>query len=386
MTNAGNSRNPPGPDQSGSWGSEATGLLRAIDANTNRSMEALRVLEDLARFVFDDVHLTNELKSIRHELMSLTLPVADVALSSRDTTGDIGRDPRTDQEYERTHLVDLIRANARRMEQALRSLEECLKSISPATSVKVEQLRYRAYTLELALANTLASHRRLGNARLYVLIDGCESRDVLVHHVRMLVRKGVDLIQLRDKQLCDRELFERAVALSQTVRGTRTLAIVNDRPDIALAAQAHGVHVGQDELPVQQVRSMVGPDQLIGLSTHTLNQAKQAVLVGADYIGVGPVFPSKTKTFADFVGTELLAEVARHISLPAFAIGGINVDNLPLVRESGFSRVAISSAVTASSDPEASIQAIQKGLDEADDRRAELVALSNSAPRTSTPR
>ena len=107
-------------------------------------------------------------------------------------------------------------------------------------------------------------------------------------------------------------------------QGTRkTLFIINDRPDLAALARADGVHVGQEELSVKDARSIVGPETLVGVSTHSIEQARQAVLDGANYIGVGPTFPSGTKQFEQFPGVELLRAVAAEIRLPAFAIGGI---------------------------------------------------------------
>ena len=127
--------------------------------------------------------------------------------------------------------------------------------------------------------------------------------------------------------------------------------VMNDRPDLAVLADADGVHVGQEELSVKDARTIVGADRLVGVSTHSIEQARQAVLDGADYIGVGPVFPSGTKQFDRLAGLELVRAVAAEVRLPAFAIGGITADNLPLVREAGLGRVAVSGAVASAADP-----------------------------------
>ena len=148
----------------------------------------------------------------------------------------------------------------------------------------------------------------------------------------------MDVLQLRDKRLADRELIDRARRLRRLTRGTATLLIINDRPDLAALAQADGVHVGQEELSVKDARSIVGPDVLIGVSTHSIEQARQAVLDGANYLGVGPTFPSGTKQFDHFPGLELLRAVAAEIRLPAFAIGGITRENLDQVKSAGFRR------------------------------------------------
>ena len=138
--------------------------------------------------------------------------------------------------------------------------------------------------------------------------------------------------------------------------------ILNDRPDLAVLARADGVHVGQEELSVHDVRQIVGPTMLIGVSTHTIEQARQAVLDGANYLGCGPTFPSGTKHFDHFPGLDFLRQVAAEISLPAFAIGGITRENLPQVLATGFTRVAVGGAIASSAHPVDDIRHFLKQL------------------------
>jgi thiamine-phosphate pyrophosphorylase len=184
-----------------------------------------------------------------------------------------------------------------------------------------------------------------------VLVDGRTSSEAFADLVRALILAGVQVLQLRDKRLSDRELIERALVLRQLTQGSSTLAIINDRADIAALVRADGVHVGQEELSIKEVRSIVGPEALIGVSTHSLPQAQQAVLDGASYLGVGPTFSSPTKSFAEFPGLELIRSVSQEIGLPFFAIGGITRENLPAVLAAGAARVAVSSAICGASDP-----------------------------------
>ncbi len=186
-----------------------------------------------------------------------------------------------------------------------------------------------------------------------MLIDGRPSIEEFERLARGLIEAGVHVLQLRDKQLGDRELLERARLLRRLTQNeqSQTLLIVNDRPDLAVLAQADGVHVGQEELSVKDARSIVGPDMLVGVSTHGIEQARQAVLDGANYIGVGPTFPSGTKRFEQFPGVELLRAVAAEIRLPAFAIGGIDRQNVAEVLAAGFTRIAASGAIAAAADP-----------------------------------
>jgi thiamine-phosphate pyrophosphorylase len=191
---------------------------------------------------------------------------------------------------------------------------------------------------------------------LYILIGGEGNAAKFESLVRTLVEAGAPALQLRDKSLHDRELLERARTLRQFTQGADTLFIMNDRPDLALLADADGVHVGQEELSVADVRRVVGPDQLIGVSTHSINQARQAVADGADYLGCGPTFPSQTKAFQSFPGTDFLQQVATEIDRPAFAIGGIDLGNLGEVIRAGVPRVAVSGAIVAAVDPAAQVR------------------------------
>lgn len=327
---------------------------RVLDAAANRAREGLRVVEDFARFALNDRHLMACLKVLRHRLAAALrrLP-ADELLAARDTLADVGTAVSSDAEWSRPDLASVATANAKRLQESLRTLEEFGKMVDRPMAAEVEQLRYQSYTLERALAITVASRRRLNAARLYVLVDGRENLPAFEKLIQALVCSGVDMIQFRDKRLADGELLGRARRLRELTRGTSTLFIMNDRADLARLAQADGVHVGQEELTVGQARAIVGADALIGVSTHSLDQVRQAVLDGANYIGVGPVFESKTKSFPCqlLTGLALLRTVQAEISLPAFAIGGIDHGNLPQVLAAGFTRVAVSAAVTGAADP-----------------------------------
>ncbi len=192
---------------------------------------------------------------------------------------------------------------------------------------------------------------RLNEAALYALIDGGESPMAFADLSKQLVAVGVDVLQLRDKTLGDRLLVQRARLLREQTRNSDTLFVMNDRPDIAVLSDADGVHVGQDDLSVADVRAIVGPDRLVGVSTHTLDQALAAAAEGADYIGVGPVFPSSTKRFDEFPGLELLRLTRVKVALPMFAIGGITIENVQQVLDAGFHRIAVSGAITKAAEP-----------------------------------
>ena len=336
-----------------------TTTLRVFDAAGNRAREGLRVVEDYVRFALDDRHLTELCKQLRHDLTdSLGRVSPEHRLAARETQADVGTVLTTASEQSRTDLAGVLAANFARLQESLRSLEEYGKMVDAELASVFKQLRYRTYTLQRAVHTTGHGSERLAEARLYVLIDGGPSVDQFERLAHDLIGAGVDMIQLRDKRLADRELFERARLLRTWTEGTNTLLVINDRPDLAALVRADGVHVGQEELSVKDVRSVVGPEMLVGVSTHGIEQARRAVLDGASYIGVGPTFPSDTKQFERFPGVELLRGVAAEIRLPAFAIGGIGVENIEEVLAAGFTRIAVGRAVTGAGDPARAAEAL----------------------------
>jgi thiamine-phosphate pyrophosphorylase len=338
-------------------------VVRLLDASLNRATEGARVVEDYARFVLDDAHLSRLAKELRHGVAAAgsVLPLAD-RLACRDTPGDVGTAISTASEGQRADAWAVCAASLGRLQEAIRSLEEYGKTIEPALGARFEQLRYDAYTLAAGLGGTQRGSERLGEALLYVLVDGADSLDAFAERVEMLCKAGVDVLQLRDKSLDDRTLVERARLMASLCRRHGVTSIVNDRADIAVAAGADGVHVGQKELSITDARAVVGPGRLVGVSTHSIEQARAAVLGGADYLGVGPTFPSTTKSFAEFPGLEFVRQVAAEISLPAFAIGGITAANAGEVVAAGLRRVATSGAITGAADPSATVEALRAAL------------------------
>lgn len=348
--------------------------LRILDANFNRASEGLRVVEEYCRFALDDKYLTHTARMLRHEILWSIAPLPrELFLAARNTETDVGTQPSSQTTISRFSLDEIVRANSKRVEQALRAMEEYARLFDPSVSSRLEALRYRTYTLAKACLTSADSEQRLTGVRLYVLIDGAGSECAFAERVQELVAAGVHAIQLRDKKLDVRTLLGRGQLLrrvldekdrdSTLLRSVaKPLFIMNDRPDLAVLARADGVHVGQAELSVHDTRQIVGPEMLVGVSTHNIEQARQAVLDGASYIGCGPTFPSETKQFDEFPGLDYLRQVACEISLPAFAIGGITLENLPQVLETGMSRVAISAAIADSTDTSATTSAFLAAL------------------------
>ena len=163
--------------------------------------------------------------------------------------------------------------------------------------------------------------------------------------VLRVLRAGVRWIQYRDKESSRREIFREAVKLRGLTRDFHSILIINDHPDIALASDADGVHLGQDDLPLREARRVMGEDKLIGISTHSMEQAVEAGESGADYIGFGPIFQTATKDAGTPQGISELRRIKSSVSIPVVAIGGINAENAGSVFESGADAVAVASAV-----------------------------------------
>src|SRR5271165_7387625 len=205
---------------------------------------------------------------------------------------------------------------------------------------------------------------RLAAARLYLVCAASPpgGRD-LPDLLRAAVAGGVEIVQLREKRLGDEELVSVADAARALCERLGALLIVNDRPTVAVEAGADGVHVGQEDMPVAEVREMVGPEMLIGLSTHTPLQIDAEDAALADYIGVGPVHETPTKPGRAAVGLELIRYAAEHSPVPFFAIGGLDAGNLGEAIGAGARRAVVLRAIAAAEDPQRAARALRDLLD-----------------------
>ncbi|MEE8360035.1 MAG: thiamine phosphate synthase [Candidatus Omnitrophota bacterium] len=172
----------------------------------------------------------------------------------------------------------------------------------------------------------------------------------IVEIAREAIKGGAGWIQLRDKRSNDGAILRVASRLRELTRETGSIFIINDRVDIAMASGADGVHIGQGDLPCKCARRLLGNDKLIGISTHNIKQAQTAQEDGADYIGVGPIFKTRTKPDLNAIGLNIVDEISREIRIPAFFIGGINLSNLNEVLTMGGDSIAIASAILKSYD------------------------------------
>ena len=328
------------------------GILRIIDANLNRAREGLRVVEELVRFDLDDSIISERLKMIRHEIAGLIDKAFDSSLliSARDSHNDVGLAIHVDTEGLRTGRAGIIQANMKRSQEAMRVLEEFGKLNDKETGCRIKALRYQVYELEQVVLQAVGRNKNIWG--LYLILDyGLLGEKIWDRdYVSEIIAAGVNIVQLRVKDMLDSKLILLGNMLRKITEEAAIPLIINDRIDIALAIGADGVHLGQDDLPIDAARNLMG-NKIIGISTHSLAQAQEAIENGADYIGIGPVYSTTTKhDAANPLGCKIIHEICKTINLPIVAIGGINEDNLAHVLETGVHGIAVASAVLKAAD------------------------------------
>jgi thiamine-phosphate pyrophosphorylase len=350
--------------------------LRIIDANLNRSSEGLRVLEDVARFLINDVELSHRLRTLRHDLARETKSLGLGILSQRDSEHDVGArmgagyEPKAKQSLQ--DLSGLVTANAKRVEESLRVVEELAKLpevSSMLNSASFEQMRFALYTLERDLISRISRRGKIERmAGLYVILDrqflgGRDELDI----ASQIIEGGASVIQLRDKSRFYRDKKGELLLVAQRLRElcsqADVLFIINDYLDLAMAVDADGLHIGQEDLPLPVIRRELPIDKIVGYSVTTLSQATKAQAEGADYIAVGSIFPTATKKGATVVGVDMLKEIKRTVSTPLVAIGGISQNNVGEVVSAGANAVAVISAVLGEKDVKGAVQGLIAKMD-----------------------
>ncbi|TVX80829.1 thiamine phosphate synthase [Peribacillus simplex] len=195
---------------------------------------------------------------------------------------------------------------------------------------------------------------------LYLVTEESIALEKLTKIIAESVSGGVSIVQLREKNNSSLSFYKKASALKQLLNELSIPLIINDRVDIALAVAADGIHIGQDDLPLPVVKQMVPEDMIVGVSVSTLEEALEAERNGADYVGVGSVFPTKTKKDATLMAIGDLEEICRSVSIPAVAIGGITADNISALSNSGLSGTAVISAIMNADSPKTASESLLK--------------------------
>jgi thiamine-phosphate pyrophosphorylase len=326
-------------------------IARILDANLDRSREGLRIIEEWCRFGLNHSQLAEKCKEMRQELAQWH--TGDLRLA-RDTPADVGTSLSHPAEETRSSLENLLQANLCRVQEALRVLEEYGKLYNPSMGESFKQLRYQVYAIESQL---LATHRlqQLKAARLYLVTSPSEN---LVEIVEAALKGGLTLVQYRDKNTDDLIRFENAQKLCQLCHDYGALFLINDRVDLALAVNADGIHLGQQDLPIAVARQILGPNRIIGRSTTNPQEMAKAIAEGADYIGVGPVYETPTKVGKAAAGLGYVNYAAQNSPVPWFAIGGIDQSNLGDVLKAGAKQVAVVREIMQSPDPTKATQSL----------------------------
>ncbi len=315
-----------------------------MDANINRCAEGLRVLEDIARFHFDNRQLAAQFRTLRHRVRKSIFTDHSRLLSARESRNDVGKQTSFNQTgYDgRNGLKSAAIANCKRVQEALRSLEEILKSEeSYAHGKEIERCRFSLYTLETELLSLFTRTLPTG---IYGILGEKYSRGRSnIEVAEEMIRGGIAIIQYREKRedKSFRDMYRECRIIREITREAKIPFIINDFMEIALMVGADGIHQGQDDLPVKELRKLA-PHMLIGCSTHSPDQARKAIDDGVDYIGVGPIFPTTTKKdVCDAVGLSYLEFVAEELQIPFVAIGGIKRENIREVIKRGASTVCL---------------------------------------------
>jgi len=331
--------------------------LRIIDANLNRIGEGLRLLEDLARLLLNDATLTQQLKTMRHSLVTSDWSFNKKLLQSRDSERDVGTNIEAPEQAKQRELPLMVVANARRVQEALRILEELAKipdTTSKLDSEKFKQARFSLYKIERALLSRLLRKDKIRSiSGLYLIIDtqALKGRSH-IEVASQAIRGGAKTVQLRDKLQSKKELLPIAQQLRNLCTEHNVLFIMNDYLDLALASDADGLHLGQNDLPIKVARKLLPIDKILGCSTTTVDQAITAESEGADYIAAGAIYPTSSKETAKLIGLEGLSQISQAISSPLVAIGGITKDNAAEVLAAGADSVAVISAILQAESPE----------------------------------
>ena len=330
-------------------------VARLIDANLDRAREGLRGIEDWCRFGLDRQDLVIPLKDWRQQLGQLH---ADCYRQARSTATDPAAGLSHPAQQSRTDSTQVLKANASRVQEALRVIEEFARTGDAELARTAASVRYALYDHEVRILEACGRNlrlQRLDRSRLCLITDpgGSDCSAEMLKRVEMALATGVSLVQYRRKQGTDALRLQEARQLAELCQAHQALLIINDRIDLALLVNADGVHLGQDDLPHAAARQLMGPEKLIGRSTHRLAQLEQAQEEGADYLGVGAVYATATKADRTAAGLGWVRDASASARIPWFAIGGINGDNITEVLAAGASRVAVVSAIMGASDPAA---------------------------------
>ena len=333
--------------------------FQIIDANLDRAREGLRVLEDWARFGLGKNDYVASIKNFRQILGKNHL---EVYKQSRNHIEDLSKGLTHMEQLKRKTPEQIISSNAGRVQEALRVIEEFSRLHNNNLSKIASEIRYEIYTLEIDLLSKSKwkkSAELLKENDLYVITDQKEN---LLEIIEEILIAGVKIIQHRFKRGTDKDNLQEAIQIKNLCKRYNSLFIINDRIDIALASNADGVHLGQDDLDLKSARKLLGNSKIIGISANNKIDISNAIKDGCDYIGIGPVFETATKKDKKPLGIKKIKTLTKDLNIPWFAIGGITTNNISDLKNYGFKKVAIVSQLMNSEDPKEDAMMILKDL------------------------
>ncbi len=328
--------------------SEYLNIYQIIDANLDRAREGLRVLEDWARFGLGNENIVVRIKNYRQILGKNHLAIYK---NSRNYIFDQCKGLSHEEQMNRKNSDEIIGSNSARVQEALRVIEEFSRGHNMKLSKVASEIRYEIYTIEIELLNL--NNRKhyeelIKENNLYAITYQKEN---LLEIIESILIGGVKIIQHRFKDGNDRDHLEEAIKINDLCKKYNSLFIVNDRIDIALASNADGIHLGQDDFDLKTARRLLGNSKIIGISANNAVDISNAIKNGCDYIGIGPVFKTSTKKDKKPLGLEKIKFLTKDLTINWFAIGGINKTNISELKNYGFKKVAIVSELMNSEDP-----------------------------------
>jgi thiamine-phosphate pyrophosphorylase len=322
-------------------------LYRTVDANVNRASEGARVLEDIARFLYNNQELSSKLREIRHKIRSNIENIFLKCICKRDSQSDVGQTVSKNSNIDnKENICELIVANFKRMQEAVRTIEETLKLLDNyKLSKEYEDIRFESYMIEKEYIQKIFFDKlkNFKTGGLYCITAyGFSKGRNNIEIVKDMVKSDVKIIQYREKDKSMLERYNECMQIREITKENDVTFIVNDDIHIAMAVKADGVHLGQDDMPIEKARELLGNNMIIGLSTHSPKQCIEAIEKGVDYIGVGPIFKTYTKKdVCDPVGLSYLEYVVKNTDIPFVAIGGIKEANIDSVLRKGARTVAL---------------------------------------------
>ncbi|WP_288258080.1 thiamine phosphate synthase [uncultured Prochlorococcus sp.] len=323
-------------------------IFQIIDANLDRAREGLRVLEDWARFGLGNEKYVEKIKNFRQILGKNHL---EVYKQSRNHIEDKCKGLTHHEQFNRKTFEQIISSNSARVQEALRVIEEFSRLQNQELSKIASEIRYEIYTIEIDLlsySKFKKSEEILKENDLYVITD---QKDNLLEIIEEILIAGVRIIQYRFKTGTDQDHLQEAIQIKNLCKKYNSLFIVNDRIDIALASNADGIHLGQDDLDLKTARKLLGYSKIIGISANNATDISNALKEGCDYIGIGPVFETITKKNKIPIGIENIKTITKDLNIPWFAIGGIKSNNISYLKRNGFKKFALVSELMNSEDP-----------------------------------